>query len=477
MPIKRTKIVATIGPASRSRDLLSSLAKAGVDVFRLNFSHGHPEDHIETARLVREIADETGANLALLQDLPGPKIRVGRFHGGGVHLEAGQSFTLVLGSPDEAPRGTVREVSLSYAGLGNDIEVGQVLLLDDGNLHLRVTALSASAIETEVEVGGPLTDLKGMNVPGAELSIAALTDSDIQALELGAELGVDWVAQSFVRSRDDLVITRGHLGRLDSAARLMAKIETPAAVERFDEILSAADGIMVARGDLGVEMPPEDVPVIQKRLISATHQAGKPVVTATQMLESMVHHARPTRAETSDVANAIFDGTDAVMLSAETAIGDHPVASVEMMRKVADAVEASPAFEERRRLLRFEAAEATPAAIAKAACEVAETLSARAILVFTAGGSSAWRIARNRPRIPVLALTPQASVRASLALAFGVRTELAPVITDADEMVAIAIERARAHGMAEPGERIVITAGVPFGVQGTTNLVWVERVR
>jgi pyruvate kinase len=473
MPEKRTKIVATVGPASSDRETLAAMAEAGVDVFRLNFSHGDRDDHVAAARHVRAIAEASGRNLALLQDLQGPKIRIGRFRDGAVELERGRSFRLRL---DDAV-GDAEGVGLSYRELADEIAVGQVLLLDDGNIRLRVTGLSPAAIDTEVEVGGELSDSKGVNVPGVDTRLSSLTDKDVRDLELGAELDVDWVAQSFVRRAADLELTRHHLERFDSTARLLAKIEKPAAVEHFDEILAAADGIMVARGDLGVEMPPEEVPVVQKRLIGATHIAGKPVITATQMLESMVQHARPTRAETSDVANAIFDGTDALMLSAETAVGRYPVESVAMMRRVAEVVEESSAFEERRKLLRPAAAETTPDAIAEAACEIAETLSAGAVLVFTSSGASAWRIARNRPRVPVLALTPSPKVRSTLALAFGVRTELAPVVPDADQMVVRATELARQHGLAAVGERIVITAGVPFGVSGTTNLVWVARVR
>jgi pyruvate kinase len=475
MPSKRTKIVATVGPASASRDILTRMAAAGVDVFRINFSHGKAEDHFETARLVREIAAESGRNLALLQDLQGPKIRVGRLQGGAVEIVAGNVLTLTASTNE--PEGTTERVSVSYAALAAEVQPGQILLLDDGNLRLRVTSVSGEDIHTEIEVGGRLSDHKGVNAPGVELSIEALSEKDIRDLECGAEIDVDWVAQSFVRRREDLLLTRRHLKRLGSRASLMAKIEMQSAVENFDSILGTADGIMVARGDLGVEMPPEEVPVVQKRLIETTHRAGKPCITATQMLESMIHHPRPTRAETSDVANAIFDGTDAVMLSAETAVGDYPVEAVEMMRRVAEVVEASESFEARRRMFRPDAAETTADAIAQAACEVAETLSARAILVFTSSGSSAWRVARERPRIPILALTPDAKVRASLALAFGLRAELAPAVGNADEMVAMAMEYAQTHGMAAAGERIVITAGAPFGVEGTTNLVWVERVR
>ncbi|AEB10769.1 pyruvate kinase [Marinithermus hydrothermalis] len=473
MHSKRTKIVATIGPASRKPEVLEAILEAGVDVVRLNFSHGTPEDHRRTVEAVRELSERLGKTVAVLQDLQGPKIRVGRFKDGAVELEVGQAFILTT----EEVEGDEKRVSVSYKGLPGDVEEGQVLLLDDGNLRLRVTRVEADAIHTVVEVGGRLSNNKGINIPGRDLSIPALTDKDIEDLALGVELGVDWVAMSFVRSRDDLLLARHYLTRYGSSAKLMAKIEKPSAVERFSEILEEADGIMVARGDLGVEMPPEEVPIVQKRLIERARAAGKPVITATQMLESMIQNPRPTRAEASDVANAIFDGTDAVMLSAETAAGSHPVAAVEMMRRVARVVEGAPEFIDRLVGMRPEPNHTTQDAVALAACEVAESLPARCIVVFTATGSSAWRVVRNRPRVPVLGLTPNPRVRNQMALAFGLTPMLAPDAHNTDEMVRIAVDHAKAAGLADPGDRIVITAGVPFGGRGTTNMVWVERVR
>ncbi|MER3451930.1 MAG: pyruvate kinase, partial [Thermus sp.] len=308
---KRTKIVATLGPKSSTKETLLALVEAGANVFRLNFSHGTPEDHRTRVRLVREVAEETGKTLAILQDLQGPKIRIGRFRSGKVVLEPGQPFVLTR----ERVEGDETWVSVSYEGLPEDVEPGQVLLLDDGKIRLRVEKVEGDEIHTRVEVGGVLSDQKGINIPGADLSIPALSDKDIEDLALGAELSVDWVAVSFVRSRDDLLLARHYLARFGSRARLMAKVEKPSAVLRFEEILEEADGVMVARGDLGVEMPIEEVPIVQKRIILRAIAAGKPVVTATQMLESMVQNPFPTRAEASDVANAIFDGSDAVMLS------------------------------------------------------------------------------------------------------------------------------------------------------------------
>jgi len=471
-PFKRTKIVATLGPASDTKEVIWALAEAGADVFRLNFSHGTPEDHRRRVALVREVEKELGKTLAILQDLQGPKIRIGRFREGRVELRPGAPFTLTR-LPVE---GDETRVSLTYKGLPEDVAPGQVLLLDDGRIRLRVEGVQGDEILTRVEVGGLLSDSKGINVPGADLSIPALSEKDIQDLALGAELGVDWVAVSFVRTRDDLLLARHYLARYGSRAKLMAKIEKPSAVHRFEEILEEADGIMVARGDLGVEMPLEEVPIVQKRLILRCIAAGKPVVTATQMLESMVHNPSPTRAEASDVANAIFDGSDAVMLSAETAAGAYPVEAVAMMARIAGVVESSPEFLQKLNVLRPAPTPTTQDAIAQAADDVVEAVGAKAIVVFTATGSSARRIARTRPQVPILALTPSPEVERQLALVWGVLPHLAPDPQDTDDMVRIALREVKRFGLAQVGERVVIAAGVPFGVRGTTNLLRVERV-
>ncbi len=471
-PFKRTKIVATLGPASDSKEAIRALAEAGADVFRLNFSHGTHEEHRQRVAWVREVEKEVGRTLAILQDLQGPKIRIGRFKEGRVELSPGQAFTLTR-APVE---GDETRVSLTYKGLPEDVVPGQLLLLDDGRIRLRVEEVQGDEIHTVVEVGGVLSDSKGINVPGSDLSIPALSEKDIQDLALGAELGVDWVAVSFVRTRDDLLLARHYLARYGSGARLMAKIEKPSAVHRFEEILEEADGVMVARGDLGVEMPLEEVPIVQKRLILRAIAAGKPVVTATQMLESMVHNPSPTRAEASDVANAIFDGTDAVMLSAETAAGAYPVEAVATMTRIAQVVESSPEFLQKLNVLRPAPTPTTQDAIAQAADDIVEAVEAKAIVVFTATGSSARRIARTRPKVPILALTPSPEVERQLALVWGVIPHQAPDPKDTDDMVRIALEKVKACGLAQVGERVVIAAGVPFGVRGTTNLIRVERV-
>ncbi len=472
---KRTKIVATIGPASRDAEVIYQMIEAGLNVVRLNFSHGEKADHQRTIEMVRGAAERAGRQVAILQDLQGPKIRVGAFAEGPVELKPGSSF--VITSKDV--EGDQQRVSVSYKGLPDDVEPGQELLLDDGNLRLRVEKVDrvAGDIYTTVEVGGLLSDHKGVNIPGADLSIPAMTDKDIEDMAVGAELGVDWVAISFVRSRDDLLLARHYMSRLNHKAKLMAKIEKPSAVHRFEEILQEVDGVMVARGDLGVEMAPEEVPVVQKRLIRRTHAAGKPVITATQMLESMISSPTPTRAEASDVANAIFDGSDAVMLSAETAVGKFPVESVKMMTRVAHVVEASPEYRRALRAMRPEPEHNTQDSIALAATEVAEALPARVVVVFTAGGSTLWRVARYRPDVPILALTPNARVGRQLMLASGVSAVQAPDPSSTDEMVKVALRRVKEMNLAEVGDRIVITAGVPFGVRGSTNMIWVEQVR
>lgn len=469
---KRTKIVATLGPASSSPEMIQALIEAGVDVFRLNFSHGLPEDHRERVANIRRISAEMGRVVGILQDLQGPKIRVGRFIEGAVELVPGQKF-IITSDPVE---GDLNRVSSTYRGLPNDVEAGQILLLDDGNIRLKIDEVRTNDIHTTVLIGGRLSNNKGINIPGADLSIPALTDKDIEDLALGVELEVDWVAMSFVRSRDDLLLARHYLNRHSSRARLMAKIEKPSAVARFDEILEEVDGVMVARGDLGVEMPLEEVPGVQKRIIVKAIAAGKPVITATQMLESMVKNPTPTRAEASDVANAIFDGTDAVMLSAETASGTYPVEAVSFMARVARTVEATPEYLARLQALRPAPAPSVQDAIAIGVDDVVDAAGANVIVAFTATGGAARRIARFKPSVPILALTPNQNVCYQMALLGGVLPALAPDPKDTEDMVRIALDKSKELGMAQIGDRAIIVAGVPFGVRGTTNMLRVERV-
>lgn len=468
---RATKIVATIGPASRDPEILGRMIDAGLNVVRMNFSHGTQDDHRQTFEMVRRLAQEKGVSLGILQDLQGPKIRVGRFTDGAVTLVPGGHFIITM---DEV-EGNAERVSSTYKGLAADVYPGMILLLDDGTMALRVEHVHGNDIRTTVLIGGVLKNNKGINVPQADLSVPALSDKDVSDMEFGASLGVDWVALSFVRSRDDLLLARHYLARFGSRAKLMAKIEKPQAVERFSDILREVDGIMVARGDLGVEMRTEQVPTIQKRIIQMSREAGKPVITATQMLESMVNLPRPTRAEASDVANAIYDGTDAVMLSAESATGLYPVEAVAVMDSIAREAESSEYYQRLQHL----AAETDQAqdSIAFAACNIGSKLEAPAIVAFTSSGGAALRIAKYRPPLAILALTPNEMVRNQLALSWGVVSKLSEDPNDTDDMVRIANAELLGSKLADPEDRYVITAGVPFGVRGTTNMLRVEKLR
>jgi pyruvate kinase len=471
---RRTKIVATLGPATSAPPRKRERNEAGVNVFRINFSHGTAEVHRTNVERVRAIAAELGVNVGILQDLQGPKIRVGKFAENQIDLVVGAPFALTC---DDASPGDATRVGVTYPGLCQDVKPGDSLLLDDGRLALKVEAVQGATIRTVVTLGGVLSNNKGINIPEADLSIPALTDKDVEDLEIGARLDVDWVAMSFVRSRDDLLLARHYLARAGSTAKLMAKIEKPSAVERFAEILREVDGVMVARGDLGVELPPERVPQIQKMLIRACLEAGKPVVTATQMLESMIHNPTPTRAEASDVANAIYDGTDAVMLSAETAVGEYPVEAVKMMARIARTVEGDERYIADMRDHALTPDETTADAVSKGACDMAYALSAELIVTFSASGTTAQRVARHRPSAPVLAITPSERVYRQLSIVWGVMPHLSADIASTDEMVGVATQVLTERKVIEPGTRFVITAGVPFGMRGTTNMIRVERFR
>jgi pyruvate kinase len=471
---RRTKVVATLGPATDSPERIRDLIEAGVNVFRLNFSHGTSDMHRTNAERIRAIAGELGANVGILQDLQGPKIRVGRFADDKVTLTVGDRFALTC--HDDSP-GDATRVGVTYTGLCHDVKAGDALLLDDGRLALRVLGVDGATVRTEVTLGGTLSNNKGINLPDADLSIPALTDKDVEDLKFGAKIGVDWVAMSFVRSRDDLLLARHYLAREGSSAKLMAKIEKPGAVERFAEILREVDGIMVARGDLGVEMPPERVPQIQKKVIRACREAGKPVVTATQMLESMIGNPTPTRAEASDVANAIYDGTDAVMLSGETAVGAYPIEAVKMMDRIARTVEADEMYIADMREHAPAPEDTTADAVSLGVCNMAHTLRSQLIVTFTSSGATGIRVARNRPDAPILAITPSERAYHQLSIVWGVLPHPTDDIRDTDEMVSTANQVIMERGLLEPGARFVITAGVPFGTRGTTNMIRVERFR
>ncbi len=469
---RRTKIVATMGPASSNPERVRELIEAGVNVFRMNFSHGDAEFHRRNLETVRKTANQLQQAVGVLQDLQGPKIRVTTFRDGSVVLEHGAEFMLTC--DDDSP-GDASRVGVTYTGLCGDVRPGDDLLLDDGRLRLRVKAVDGPRIVTEVTLGGTLSNNKGLNIPGSGLSLPALTEKDIRDLKLGAELGVDWVAISFVRSVEDVREARRLLNEVGSTARLMAKIEKPSAVENFREILNEVDGIMVARGDLGVELSPELVPAVQKSLIRQCRDAGKPVVTATQMLESMIHAPAPTRAEASDVANAIYDGTDAVMLSAETAVGEYPIESVRMMDSIARTVETDTEYRRLQASLKLQMAGTVADSVSHAACQVAEELDVQVIVCFSASGATAYRVSRFRSETPILAITTSEVSYRQLSLVWGVAPFLSDEITDSADMVERANDCLATSHFAREGDRYVITAGVPFGVKGTTNLIRVEK--
>ncbi len=461
---KSTKILATLGPASSEEGIVKRLAEAGADLFRLNFSHGSHEEQRRRYEVVRRVEAEIGRPMGVLMDLQGPKLRIGTFHGGKVLLREGQQFQLDL---DPAP-GDEQRVCLPHPEIFEVIGPGHQLLLDDGRIRLEVIDSTADRAVTVVRVGGTLSDHKGVNVPGVVLPIPALTEKDTRDLSLALELGADWIALSFVQRPEDVAEARK---LISGRAAVMAKIEKPAAVEHLDEIVSLSDGIMVARGDLGVELPPEDVPGLQKRIIRSCRAAGKPVVVATQMLESMVESPAPTRAEASDVATAVYDGADAVMLSAESAVGRYPVEAVTMMARIIRRVERDELYRSYLDAYRAEAEATAADAITLAAWQVAQTMEAAAIVTYTTSGATALRASRERPTRPILGLMTRRSTARKLTLAWGVHPVVAGDARDIDDMVAKARSCARSTGLAEPGSAIVITAGMPFGTPGATNLL------
>ncbi len=474
--MRRTKIVCTIGPASRSPEALRLLVEAGMDVARLNFSHGGHEAHAEVIRGLRAIAQETGRPIAILQDLSGPKIRVGEIAAeGGVVLNPGEEITL---TQREAP-GTGGEIHLPVPEIMEAVHPSTHLMLDDGLLELEVLAVRSDALRCRVIVGGVLTSHKGVNVPGISLPIAAVTDKDLDDLRFGIAQGVDFVAASFVRSASDIAVLRGVCEAARAKIPLIAKVEKHEAVSNIDEIMAAVDGIMVARGDLGVEVPIHEVPVIQKMLIAKANRAGKPVITATQMLDSMIRNPRPTRAEVTDVANAIYDGTDAVMLSGETAVGSHPLEAVRMMSRIALHTEAALDYdhilEERARQTDL-SNHSTTQAIGQATCEIARDLRCKAILTATASGRTAQVVSRFRPRAPIVAATNDARTFRRLALVWGVHPVLVPIAADSDGMMQACLDAGCASGILSDGDAVVLTGGVPVGRPGSTNFVKVHRI-
>jgi len=474
---RRTKIVCTLGPASSDETTIRRLIAAGMDVARMNFSHGSHEDHADRVQTVREAAKAEGRMVTILQDLQGPKIRVGEVRGGCVMLEEGDEVTVTTDSADES---TADRIVIDYDSLSRDARQGERILIDDGLLELEVTGTGDSELTTTVVEGGPLRSRKGVNLPDIQTSTPPMTEKDLNDLEAGLALDVDVVALSFVQERSD-VEALAH--RIDQAGRdtsVIAKIEKPQAVRNIDDILDVADGIMVARGDLGIEMPMEEVPGTQKRLIRRSMAAAKPVITATQMLESMVDNPRPTRAESSDVANAVLDGSDAVMLSAETAVGDHPVRVVEAMNQIIQQAE-DFWYEQRRSLTmapdHLEQGASVTDSVSFTACRLAEQVGAEAVCCLTNSGATARAIARHRPSMPIYAFTDNQQVVAQLGGLWGTQSFYILFQQDTDQGISRVHSVVREHDLVAPGEQIVITVGMPLPARGRTNTVHVSTVK
>lgn len=467
---RKVKILATLGPASRTPAMIGKLLRAGADAFRVNMSHGDHATHAETIAAIRSAERSFGKAIGILCDLQGPKLRVGTFAEGRAVIRHGSHFTL-----DRNPEpGNAERVYLPHPELFGILQKGQRLLIDDGKLRLRVISADPDAILCSAEVGGAISDRKGVNVPDAVVPVPALTEKDRRDLAFAVQQGADWVALSFVQRPEDVAEARRLMGGFGATrAALIAKIEKPAAVDRLDEIIELSDGIMVARGDLGVELNPEEVPPLQKRIVEATRRSGKPVIVATQMLESMIESPAPTRAEVSDVANAVYDGADAVMLSAETAAGAWPVEAVTIMHRIATQVEDDPGYQARVNFTEVRPDATTADALAEACAQIARTVTISGIIVFTDSGSTARRVARERPDAPMLVLTPSETTARRLALLWGAYAVHTKDIGSFEEMIAKGKRMALRHGFGKGGSKLIALAGVPFGTPGATNLLHV----
>ncbi|MAZ75989.1 MAG: pyruvate kinase [Micavibrio sp.] len=466
---RQTKIVATLGPASGEPDMMEKLFQAGVDVFRMNFSHGTHKDHKKNLKTARELEKKFDRPISILADLQGPKLRIGKFKEGKIELTVGMVFRFDMNDQE----GDEKRVHLPHPEVIEALDVGSDILLDDGKVRARVTKKGKDYLQTEVISGQYLSNNKGFNVPGVILPLPALTEKDEADLEAALDMGVDWIAQSFVQRAEDVIYAKNLIGE---RAALMAKIEKPSAVESIDDILKHVDGIMVARGDLGVELPPEKVPVIQKQLVYKSRKSGKPVIVATQMLESMIENASPTRAEASDVATAVFDGADAVMLSAETAVGKYPTEAVSMMDRICQSTEADAHY---RRLTEANAPDAkndSSDAITVSAVHVAKDIEAAAIVNYTTTGSTTLRTARQRPEGPILCLTQNEATARRVMMSYGVRAQHIVDVNNFAETVEKAVSYTKTSGYSQKGDKIVLTAGVPFGVSGTTNVLRIADI-
>ncbi|MCH1868315.1 pyruvate kinase [Nocardioides sp. CFH 31398] len=468
--MRRAKIVCTLGPATSSERRIRELVYAGMDVARLNMSHGTHDDHRESYRLVREAADASGHGVAILADLQGPKIRLGRIADGPVTLHRGQEWTITT---RDVP-GDAEIASTTYAGLPGDVATGDPILIDDGKVRLRVLeVVDGTDVRCEVLVGGPVSNHKGINLPGVAVSVPALSEKDVDDLRFALRLGVDFIALSFVRDAADAADVRAIMDSEGVHLPIIAKIEKPQAIENLDAVVEAFDAFMVARGDLGVECPLEEVPFLQKRVIDKARRNAKPVIVATQMLDSMIHNPAPTRAEATDVANAVLDGADAVMLSGETSVGDYPVHTVETMARIVGATEDHG----RDNMVKIEWNPHTRGGvIAKAAAEVAERVGAKYLVSFTQSGDSARRLSRLRGPIPTLAFTPEDRVRSQLAMTWGVETFRTAAVEHTDEMVRQVDEQLLRIGRVTEGDLVVIIAGSPPGIPGSTNALRIHRM-
>lgn len=468
----KTKIVCTIGPASRSPEKLRELMQAGMDVARLNFSHGSHPEHEEVIKSIRKLSLEINRPVGILQDLGGPKIRIGKIKAGTVHLEPGTTFILT----NRKVPGDRKEVFISYKNLPDEVKIGDTLLLSDGALELEVQEKNLQDIHCRVIVGGPLSSFKGINLPTRSIKTPSLTEKDKRDLEFGIKLGVDFLALSFVRNKADVIAAKKFMQKRNVQIPIIAKIEKHEALANINEIIQEVYGIMVARGDLGVDIPLEEVPLVQKELIQKSNNAGKPVITATQMLRSMTDNPRPTRAEVTDVANAILDGTDAVMLSEETAIGKYPAEAVAMMSRIAFDVESKSSSLISRYKPEHIDEKTIPDAVSWAANTLAESIKASAIITFTQSGQTARLVARFRPDHLVLAPTQLEKTYRNLSLVWGVIPILFKAGRDTDETIKNTIQAALNSGLVKKGEKVVITAGIPIGIPGTTNMVKAEKI-
>ncbi|MBP2402299.1 pyruvate kinase [Streptomyces syringium] len=470
--MRRAKIVCTLGPATDSYEQIKALVEAGMDVARLNLSHGTYADHETRYERVRKAAEETGRNVGILADLQGPKIRLGTFREGPVLLERGDDFTITV---DDA-EGDRHICGTTYPGLAADVTKGERILVDDGRVTLEVTEVDGPRVRTIVIEGGMVSDHKGLNLPGVAVSVPALSDKDVHDLRWAIRTGADIIALSFVRSAHDIEDVHRIMDEEGCRLPVIAKIEKPQAVANLDDIVAAFDGIMVARGDLGVEMPLETVPLVQKRAIKLAKRNAKPVIVATQMLDSMIDASRPTRAEASDVANAVIDGTDAVMLSGETSVGKYPVETVKTMGRIVRAAEEDVLAKGLPPLTERSKPRTQGGSVARAAAEMGDFLGAKFLVAFTQSGDTVRRLSRYRSPIPLLAFTPEPATRSQLNLTWGVETFLGPMVQTTDEMVDQVDEYLLRIGRCRKGDMVIITAGSPPGVAGTTNLVRVHHI-